>query len=212
MLLWSTRQRADGPEADCSLACRCTARNPKASHWFGTRPALRQIEPILAGRILGVLLEEDNNKLLRLLDSEQELEESVERVLQTLDFDPSDRATRKSAGRRVDSGGANSPQHKLGDALKKHEDDWGEAVAELNLGTDECNVATSSTRSSESKRDKAIACGNKRKDMKAIGTVTSGQVRDIIGLKGANIKKILDKCGVHINISKADEREMMADA
>merc|ERR1712100_894413 len=92
---------ADATATSCSTArptagrtCRwsvcirprsCSSRSTKANDWEKIYPQIAKIQPDLAGKITGMMLEMDNSELLILLESEQQLRVKVDEALRVLE-------------------------------------------------------------------------------------------------------------------------------
>merc|ERR1711934_867422 len=76
-----------GPGAPLTAAALASAPPAVQKQMLGEKlfPAIQRVQPELAGKITGMMLEMDNSELLILLESEAQLKNKVEEAMRVLD-------------------------------------------------------------------------------------------------------------------------------
>merc|ERR1740121_1802355 len=79
-----------GPNAPLNAAALAAAPPSVQKQMLGEKlyPAIVRLQPELAGKIVGMMLEMDNSELLILLESEQQLRSKVDEALRVLEQRP----------------------------------------------------------------------------------------------------------------------------
>merc|ERR1712159_698331 len=80
------QQQAPNPNQPLTAAALAAAPPAVQKQMIGEKlyPAIAKIQPEVAGKVTGMMLEMDNSELLMLLESEQQLRSKVNEALQVL--------------------------------------------------------------------------------------------------------------------------------